>query len=131
MSKNLIPIVAKELGVEIGEDFEVGGSGQYRFTETTLEFKHPDGHYSPAVLSFNRLNENEIIKLPFEPKSGETYWTYAGDEESPYGWRLHSEVWDGAAYDYIHKASGCIFRTEEEAIEARPAKYKELTGREW
>ena len=29
------------------------------------------------------------------------------------------------------KSCGCVFRTKEEALAARPAKYKELTGKEW
>lgn len=64
-------------------------------------------------------------KIPFEPKEGEQYWTYVGD------WTVICELWDGDAYDYIHKAAGCVFRTEKEAVEARPERYKALTGRDW
>ena len=68
-------------------------------------------------------------KIPFEPKEGETYWTYKGDYEGC--WEVNSEIWDGGAYDYIHKGCGCVFRTEEEALEYLPVKYKMLTGRDW
>lgn len=67
---------------------------------------------------------------PFEPKDGEKYWTYACGDNGPKWW-LYCEVWDSDAYDYIHKAAGCVFRTKEEAEAALPAKYRELTGREW
>ena len=64
-------------------------------------------------------------KIPFEPREGEMYWTYFGD------WTPHEEIWDGDAYDCIHKGCGCVFRTKEEALEYLPLKYKMLTGRDW
>ena len=64
-------------------------------------------------------------KIPFEPTEGEVYWTYFSN------WAVHCEIWDGDAYDCIHKAAGCVFRTEAEALEYLPVKYKMLTGREW
>lgn len=64
-------------------------------------------------------------KIPFKPREGEMYWTYIGD------WTPHEEFWDGDAYDCIHKACGCVFRTKEEALKARPERYKALTGMDW
>ena len=67
-------------------------------------------------------------KIPFEPKFGEEYWTYLGDKDT---WIVVCEDWTDAPFDYIHKACGCVFRTEEEALEYLPVKYKMLTGRDW
>lgn len=37
MAKNIIPDIAKMLGVEIGEGFEIDGlEGRYKFTEDSL-----------------------------------------------------------------------------------------------
>ena len=126
MNKNLITIVAEELGVEIGEEFEVEDAGQYRFTETRLEYKQSDGSYSPAILPFNFLNERQIIRSPFEPKLGQSYWTYSADWTPD--WEMH---WCDASWEHMALKAGCVFRTEEEALAARPAKYKELTGKDW
>lgn len=137
MSKTLIPFIAEKLGVKIGEEFELKGYGKkHKFSEYDLLIQSvPDEHKfvrANAVTFVNLITGiAEIIRPPFEPKDGEEYWTYAGDDDNPQGWWIYCEVWDGAAYDYIHKACGCVFRTREEAIAARPAKYKELTGKEW
>lgn len=64
--------------------------------------------------------------IPFEPKLDECYWTYVFSE-----FKVIKLIWSGGAMALCRKACGIVFRTEEEAIEARPAKYKELTGKEW
>jgi hypothetical protein len=83
MGKNLIPIIAKELGVEINEPFKIVGNGDslWRFTETNLQFY--DNHFQddwvnvkPQSVATLVLETPEIIKLPFEPKVGEIFWTY-------------------------------------------------------
>jgi hypothetical protein len=74
----------------------------------------------------NKLGDVEVIKIPFEPQEGEKYWSYWGD------WEIEYYLWEGKrTVAQLRKACGCVFRTEEEAIKARPAKYKELTGKEW
>lgn len=128
MSKNLIPIIAKELGVEIGEEFAIKGieNTKYRFQNDALEVSTINTIWICSGLHINRLAEIEIVKLPFTPHVGEYYWTYNSDDFS-----IVETDWAGLAGEYCKKACGCVFRTEEEAIKARPAKYKELTGKEW
>lgn len=135
MTKNLIPLIAKGLGVEIGEEFEIKGMNntKYRFGNDMLECSKKKQTSESTVwicsaLYLNRLAEIEIIKLPFEPKDGESYWTYDlfSTDFKPY-----AGCWGDCTKDYLRKNCGCVFRTEAEAIAARPAKYKELTGKEW
>lgn len=130
MGKNLIPIIAKELGVEIGEEFRIAGSPaiKYRFKNNKMEGQYTvNDDWEIATPLINSLGDVEVIKLPFEPKEGDYYWTYAGDDFCII--RLN---WNNRhVYDWMCKACGCVFRTEEEAIKARSAKYKELTGKEW
>ena len=130
MTKNLIPVIAKELGVEIGEEFEVSAVPEviYRFTETRLECVpvNSEFRWEPSTLSFNHLITTEIIKLPFKPKDCEDYWTYNFERFS-----IVKTCWRGTAMDYACKFAGIVFRTGKEALIARPAKYKELTGKEW
>lgn len=133
MTKNLIPIIAKELGVELNEPFKIAGNGDslWRFTKTNFQFY--DKHFQddwvnvkPQGVVTLVMDTPKIIKLPFEPQDGEKYWTYKDTD-----FTISPDIWNGFAYDYMNKNCGCVFRTKEEAIKARPAKYKELTGKEW
>lgn len=133
MGKNLIPIIAKELGVELNEPFKIAGNGDslWRFTETNFQFY--DKHFQddwinvkPQSVATLVLETPEIIKLPFEPKEGEIFWTYWTN------WSVTDFEWEDNNVNFdFRKFCGCIFRTEAEAIKARPKKYKELTGKEW
>ena len=132
MGKSLIPIIVKELGLEFNEPFKIVGNGDnlWRFTETNFQFY--DNYFQddwvnvkPHIVATLLLETPEIIKLPFEPKTGDKYWTY--DEM----WRVEDWVWTCEFLDLVYKRVGIVFRTKEEAVKARPAKYKELTGKEW
>lgn len=133
MIKNLIPVIAKELGVEIGEEFEIKGMNntKYRFGNDMLESSKKNQTSGSTVwicsaLYLNRLAEIEIIRLPFNPKEGDYYWTYWCKDFS-----VIRDYWGNTPTDYALKLAGIVFRTQEEAIAARPAKYLELTGKEW
>lgn len=69
---NLIPVIAKELGVELNEPFKIVGNGDrlWRFTETNFQFY--DKHFQDDWVNVNSqsvaklvLETPEIIKLPF------------------------------------------------------------------
>ena len=133
MGKNLIPIIAKELGVEINEPFKIAKNRDslWRFTETNFQFY--DKHFQDDWVNVKSLSVGtlvlqtpEIIKIPFDPKAGEIFWTYWT------GWKVVDFEWDDKIVNFnFRKFCGCVFRTKKEALEARPAKYKELTGKEW
>jgi len=69
--KNLIPLIAKELGVEIGEEFKDSQNNLYRFQEKSLErFDIKEQRYKMRD-DYLRLFINghkSIIKLPQKPK---------------------------------------------------------------
>lgn len=132
MSKNLVPIIAKELGVEIGEEFNVTGYAKtirFKFDETGLlwiDECEKIWAYTDVSTFFRLIDGDvEIIKLPFEPKTGDEYWTYSET------WEVEDWVWTYDFLDLVYKRVGIVFRTKEEAIKARPDKYKELTSKEW
>jgi hypothetical protein len=138
MSKNLIPVIADHLGIQIDEEFDVNISymgeakyHRYKLTKQGLVRKKGTDEWgsSPGFLERLVCGDFEITKLPYEPKYGEKYWTYAGSDG--YGsWGIYHATWTDSAGDYIYKSAGCIFRTKEEAVTALSEKYKELTGRE-
>ncbi len=134
MAKNLIPIIANNLNVEINEEFwlkEIDGNVDkeeiYKFTDSFLVCQNTNSKWFIDEMTFARLTagELEIVKLPFEPKINETYYSYTDK------WAPSVFLWTGNAWDYINKACDMVFRTEKELIAMRPKQYKRLTGKEW
>lgn len=131
MRKDLIKMVADKLGLAINEEFNINGlnkSEVFRFTEDRLEAKNiylDEEKWFKSAMSLNVIFESEITKVPFKPKYGDKYWSYA----TPM-FNIVESVWTTNVRDFALLKCGCIFRTEEEAIKARPQKYEELTGRE-
>ncbi len=69
--KNLIPLIAKELGVEMGEEFKVSDRPYaFKFTDDRLVSIEDDGGtYNANYTFFELISGNEkIIKLPKKPK---------------------------------------------------------------
>ena len=133
MSKNLIPEIAKMLGVELGEKFKIKGYEEwfYKFdNDRGPMFKHNDDvkmSVAPvsvyvAFLALLR-GECEIIKLPWKPKKGDVYFTFTlmGDK-----WGTHSYWWGGFPDEYALLDKGWIYRTEKEAEAALPKVAKEM-----
>ena len=127
MAKNLIPIIAKELGVEIGEEFIIKCHSKlkYRFKNDVLEFELSEGRWEPSGLLVTELKNIEVIKLPFKPVLHEEYWTYDRN------WNFVTVAWSDNFFDYLALKNGCVFRTYDEVHDARMSKYKELTGKDW
>lgn len=136
MAKNLIPEIAKMLGVEIGEEFKVKG---YELTYMITDNKglmatndSPETGWKPAnaanALFVALLNgTDEIVKLPWKPKAGEQYYSfgsrYIGD---PSIWIIVDAIWNGVAYDVAMFDKGWVYRTRAEAEAALPAVAKEM-----
>lgn len=71
MAKNLIPEIARMLGVELGEEFKIKGDDEltYRFTNAGLKLTHDSGveiSVISADVAFAALvkGTDEIAKLP-------------------------------------------------------------------
>lgn len=135
MAKNYMAEIAKMLGVELGEEFQIRDVSKGKLvhdylgkiTETKFLVKNgddswfQDGDYFLYFLN----GELEVVPKPYEPKMNEIYYTYAD------AWEPTAITWTGNAWDYINKACDMVFRTKEELIAARPQQYRKLTGKEW
>ena len=133
MGKNLIPEIAKLLGVEVGEEFKIKGYEErfYKFdNDRVLMFKHNDDVKMPVApvsvyVAFLALlrGECEIIKLPWKPKKGDVYFTFTlmGDK-----WGTHSYWWGGFPDEYALLDKGWVYRTEAEAQDALPKVAAEM-----
>lgn len=135
MSKNLIPEIAKMLGVELGEEFKIKGYEEwfYKFdNDRVLMFKHNDDVKMPVApvsvyVAFLALlrGECEIIKLPWKPKKGETYWGFLYSQRND-AWLLCLYTWGNNPEDCAFYKAGWVFHTKEEAKAALPAVAKEM-----
>ena len=135
MSKNLIPEIAKLLGVEMEEafkirrpDYEVCENGIYAFFENEgLMKKNEQGEFdNNSSIEFEDLclGNYEIVKLPWKPKCDERYfYPSAFDQE------VKVEYWSGDTFDYALKALGMVYRTKAEAEENLEKDYERLTGK--
>lgn len=132
MAKNLIPEIARMLGVEIGEEFKVKGDDEltYRFDSDGLKLTHDSGielaKISANVAFVDLVNgKDEIIKLPWKPKKGEGYWTFNvlfGSGK----WIVASFVWSDEVFDKAVLKAGWVYRTREEAKAALPKVAAEM-----
>lgn len=131
MAKNLIPEIAKMLGVALGEAFKIKGEDElmtYRFNSDGLQVTYDDGIEIPYISTNLALvalvkGEEEIIKLSWKPKEGEIFYSFG----TIYGkWVVCSDMWAGAPCDYALLDKGWVYRTQEEAEAALPAVAKEM-----
>ena len=128
-------MIAKELGVEIREEFklkDVKGCEAiifdclYRFTETDFQF-YNNGNWISTIVPTSLLKGIvEVEKLPFEPKKGEKYFVVSVVDKSVWPY-----TWEETTTDYCFKACGNCFRTEVEAEKHKYEIYEKLTGRKW
>ena len=125
MAKNLIPQIAKMLGVELGEEFKIEGDNRTYWFD--LDGLH-SGEYvaedeDDAMLHDLLCGEDEIVKLPWKPKKGEYYFTFVimGDK-----WGVGSLRWDGFPNEYALLDKGWVYRSQAEAEAALPKVAKEM-----
>lgn len=117
--KNLMPEVAKLLGVEIGEKFMIKDKpGLFWLTQNALI---NDRENFSRGITFLVNGEFEIIKLPWKPKKDERYWTVEEDH-------LLKDIWDNDMMDYSYFKLGNCFRTQEEAEANADRIRKEIMG---
>ena len=132
MSKNLIPEIARMLGVEIGEEFKVEGVADktYKFIIDELivcgEKNANHGYVSANVMLGSLLaGKVEIVKLPWKPKQDETFYTF-GIHATETKWVVVSvKWWDNVKNLALYKI-GWIYRSQAEAEAALPAVATEI-----
>lgn len=132
MAKNLMPQIAKMLGVELGEEFKVEGRKEltYRFVSAGLKLTYDNGVELSEIatnIAFGALvnGKDEIVKLPWKPQEGESYWTFIlYDCDIRLG--IEPRKWTDDMFDFAFLKAGWIYRTYEEAEAALPAVAAEI-----
>lgn len=132
MSKNLIPEIAKMLGVELGEEFKIDGNDStlYRLEKSGLRARgiNCEGKYSDTVsglvLEILLTGDIKIVKLPWKPKRKDKYWTIYinGNNKLDTDWN----IWTEGIAELARLKAGWVFRTKEEAEVALPKVAAEM-----
>ena len=130
MSKNLIPEIARMLGVKLGEKFKIKGDDEltYRFTNAGLKLTHDSG-IELAQISANvalvdlMKGEEEIIKLHYRPDYRQMYWTFGLTDGI---WVVVPREWEDYPAEILLADKGWTYRTREEACAALPGVAKEI-----
>lgn len=136
MSKNLLPEIAKMLDVEMYEKFKIEGMSSdlvFRIGVDGLEMERfdyaEDDRIWVTLASCNFVDlltgKAKIVKLPWKPKEGETYWTFIlYDSDIRLGIEPHK--WLDDIFDFAFFKAGWIYRSYEEAEAALPAVAKAM-----
>lgn len=135
MSKNLIPEIAKMLGVELGEEFKVrsifGGSPNnkiYHFGTKELFYTHEKNQNEikdEYTLTELINGDCEIIKLPWKPTLDERYWAFTVHDRLG-TWSVRPGIWGNHPIDIAMLDKGWVYRTRAEAEDALPKVAAEM-----
>lgn len=131
MSKNLFPQIAEMLNVDIGEEFklqeidnkiyEIELNGFWQRTENQKCWDSMEGSF--FELNAILMGKRTVVKLPWKPKKGETYYTF---ELLNGKWIVHLLWWIDSPNGYALLDKGWIYRTKAEAETALPAVAAEM-----
>lgn len=129
MAKNLMPEIAKLLGVELGEKFIIENAEhnlQVVLVADGLHVTKDDflGSSNSKLLQNVLCGLFEVKKLPWEPKNCDDY--YVLDARTGI---IECYSWGATTFDLAVKAMGIIYRTEAEAKTHMAEDYERLTGK--
>ena len=130
MAKNLMPEVAKLLGVEIGEEFFIQNADRKETVVLAADGLHviqPNNVLSPdhgKLLSKVLQGLYTVKKIPWEPQEGDRY--YVLNTNALF---IESFMWGNSTFDYAAKNMGIIYRTKAEAEAHLEEDYERLTGK--
>lgn len=146
MAKNYMADVAKLLGVEPNEEFEVVIPDEtehqpvrYQFNSNQFGCWETEGGNSGFHVHWNLLlmilcGQAYIKKLPWKPKPGEEYRFVSWYRENNKIWRIcvgTTRYWKTCNIDCLRVDIGNCFKTYEEAEAAKYDVFKRLTGKDW
>ena len=127
---NLMPEVAKMLGVELGEEFIIENADRKETVVLAMDGFHviqPNNVVGPdhgKLLSKVLQGLYTVKKIPWEPQEGDMY--YILNTRALF---IESFMWDNGTFDYLAKNMGIIYRTKAEAEAHLEEDYERLTGK--
>lgn len=130
MNKNLMPEVAKLLGVELGEEFIIENKDRKETVVLAMDGFHVIQPNNVAGVDNGKLLSKvlqglyTVKKIPWEPQEGDMY--YILNVKALF---VESYVWGNNTFDYTARNMGIIYRTKAEAEAHLEEDYKRLTGK--
>lgn len=124
LEQKILEVLREEIGVDIGEEFDVYKKGNMlwrcKFEENGF-FRRGWDEFQKAEVWKNiivNFHEYTFKRKPFIPKYGERYFSLAGerDKNENIKFRVLRNVWVDNIVDYGLLALGNVFRSEEEAL---------------
>ena len=131
---NLMPYIIKSLGLEIDEEFTLKGENGlywYKLGVDGLLFRTWNtefSHCKSSVLEQILTGKDEILKLPFQPKLGEKYFTILFVDGKQDNLEVYCSIWDGSSIDYMRKHFKIIYRSRIEAEKDKFNGFKRIMG---
>ena len=129
MEQKILETLRKEIGVEVGEEFDVYENGEKQWTckfdevgfshEIDDEFRE-SGLWKQIVCKFHSY---QFKKKPFVPKYGEDYFfltinNRCNDNKNIF-FGVKTDTWVGVGIDYGRLALRNVFKSSSEALENR------------
>lgn len=126
MEQKILTALREEIGVEIGEVFDVYENGRKQWTckfeengfyRITDESSYESGIWKNIIGKFHKY---QFKRKPFVPQDGEKYWHF-GLRSSLNGNKsldVLENVWDSLLFDYGMLALRNVFRSKEEALKS-------------
>lgn len=142
MEQKILTALREEIGVEIGEEFDVYENGRKQWTckfeengfyRITDESSCESGIWKNIIGKFHKY---QFKRKPFVPQDGEKYWHF-GLRSSLNGNKsldVLENVWDSLLFDYGMLALRNVFRSKEEALKSEDKlleRLNELLKGEW
>lgn len=138
LEQKILTALREEIGVEIGEEFEVYQSGERqwtcrfdkngfaRITDKGNSVSFDESWVWKYIVS--NFHKYKFKRKPFAPECGEDYFFLAPeyDEIKGLNFRALQSTWIGSSIDYGMLAVGNIFRTEEEALKRKDKLLEKL-----
>ena len=124
VKQKILEVLRKEIGVAVGEKFDVYENGVERWTckfeEIGFFHKIDDEFHRSGVWKdiIGKFHKYQFKRKPFVPQNGEKYWHF-GVRSSLNGNKsldVLENVWDSLLFDYGMFALGNVFRSKEEAL---------------
>lgn len=126
---NLIPKIAKMLGMELGEKFKIDirGNDIFQITESGIWMRKgiDKEEWVEKPFEFVMLcnGDAEIIKLHYRPDYRQMYWTFGLKDGI---WVVVPREWEDYPAEILLADKGWTYRTKEEAQDALPKVAAEM-----
>lgn len=134
LEQKILTALREEIGVDIGEEFDVYENGRKQWTckfeengfyRITDESSYESGIWKAIVGNFQRF---KFKRKPFIPEYGEDYFflVVEYDESKNIIFRVLHGTWIDNSIDYGMLVLGNVFRNEEEALKSKDEMLEKL-----